>query len=367
MNEKLACRIFVPLLDNLGMRGVFLGVVACMVRVAAAAPVRHPNDCVNEHRDDECDMWARNGECDKNKAFMKRSCARSCKSCGWEDDYCSDRVNDPPALTGVGSITKTFERAGRMAEFGPRTWSSPHSDPPGPWVMTFENFIREEEIEAFISTTDAHFSRSLAGDVVSPVRTSQQAWCQVAPCVDNPLVNRVHDRAVNLTGVPKPNAEFFQVLRYEPGQFYKTHHDQNADPDSLMGVRLFTFFIYLRSPVSGGATHFPRLNITVQPQAGRALMWPNVMDEDLRKPDMRTEHEALPPMEGLKFSANLWLHMYDFRGPNTHGCDMAKRVRKRTTAVPSRLRQRLDAQHKERGLEDNEEDEEDEEEAKIEL
>ena len=27
---------------------------------------------------------------------MKRSCARSCKSCGWENDYCSDRA-DPVA------------------------------------------------------------------------------------------------------------------------------------------------------------------------------------------------------------------------------------------------------------------------------
>ena len=118
------------------------------------------------------------------------------------------------------------------------------------------------------------------------------------------------------------------MLRYEPGQFYKVHHDQNAHPDSIMGVRLFTFFIYLRSPASGGATHFPRLNITVQPRAGSALMWPNVRDDDLRAADMRTEHEAQPPNEGLKFSANLWLHQYDFRGPNVHGCEMAQRVKR---------------------------------------
>ena len=43
---------------------------------------------------------------------------------------------------------------------------------------------------------------------------------------------------------------------------------------------------------------------------------------------MRTEHEAQPPTEGQKYSANLWLHQYDFRGPNTHGCEMAMRVKR---------------------------------------
>jgi len=298
-------------------------------RIGQAPAVPPKTDCVNVHDEGECDHWASAGECDKNPGFMRRNCAKSCKSCGWQDTYCEDKLEEPPALEGPGQITATFERAASFAEFGPTIRSSPHSDPPGPWVLTFDNFLTEEEVDAFISTTDHHFQRSLAGDVVSPVRTSQQAWCQVDPCVNHPLVNRVHERVVNVTGIPKPNAEFFQVLRYEPGQFYRTHHDQNAAPDSIMGVRLFTFFIYLREPTRGGATYFPQLNLTVQPKSRSALLWPNVKDEDLRVADMRTNHEAQPPEEGLKFSANLWLHMYDFRGPNVHGCEMDKHGRRR--------------------------------------
>ena len=45
----------------------------------------------------------------------------------------------------------------------------------------------------------------------NPNPNPKQAWCQVEPCVSDPLVNLVHERVVNLTGVPKPNAEFFQV------------------------------------------------------------------------------------------------------------------------------------------------------------
>ena len=124
------------------------------------------------------------------------------------------------------------------------------------------------------------------------------------------------------------------MLRYEPGQFYKTHHDQHTDPDSLSGVRLFTFFIYLQTPDGGGYTRFPKLNISVAPRKGSALLWPNVMDDDLRRSDMRTDHEALPPTGGLKFSANLWLHQYDFRTPNRRGCDMGKMVRSRGATEP---------------------------------
>jgi hypothetical protein len=300
-----------------------------LATLCTAAPVPSHTDCQNTHEDAACEQWAASGECDKNVGFMKKACAKSCRSCGWEDTTCSDPVGTP-AKGQPGDITATFERAAAFMELAPHVLSSPNTAKPGPWVLRFDNFISDEEADAFISTTDHHFKRSLAGDMVSPVRTSKQAWCQygIAPeCVDHPLVNRVHERVVNITGVPKENAEFFQVLRYEPGQFYKTHHDQNTDPDSLAGVRLFTFFIYLQTPGSGGATNFPQLNITVPPTRGSAVMWPNVLDHDPRRADMRTEHQALPPTEGIKLSANLWLHQYDFRGPNVHGCDMGKRVR----------------------------------------
>jgi len=299
------------------------------VVVAAPLTARSSKNCQNAHTSDaECQTWADAGECDKNVGFMKQQCAKACDSCGWTDDRCSDRSGQQPTKRN-GDIDATFERAvAEFGEFGPRVHSRP---PQGPWIITFDNFVTDDEAEAFITTTDHHFKRSLAGDMVSPVRTSQQAWCQygIAPeCVEHPLVNRVHERVVNVTGVPKPNGEFFQVLRYEPGQFYKVHHDQNTDPDSLAGVRLFTFFIYLHTPDGGGHTYFPNVNVTIEPRKGSALLWPNVKNSDVRVADMRTEHEAKPPTHGLKFSANLWLHQYDFRGPNTRGCDLGKRVSK---------------------------------------
>ena len=114
------------------------------------------------------------------------------------------------------------------------------------------------------------------------------------------------------------------MLRYEPGQFYREHHDQNAAPHSPWGPRLFTFFLYLSDVEEGGGTRFNNLNITVQPKRGRALFWPSVYDNDPSavrgSADMRTMHESLTVLKGEKLAANLWLHQYDFQTALAAGC-----------------------------------------------
>ena len=46
-----------------------------------------------------------------------------------------------------------------------------------------------------------------------------------------------------------------------------------------------------------------------------------MLDSDVLAIDPRTEHEARPVGAGaLKFAANFWLHLYDFREPYTRSC-----------------------------------------------
>lgn len=109
------------------------------------------------------------------------------------------------------------------------------------------------------------------------------------------------------------------MLRYDPGQFYKVHHDQQSGHWTPQGVRLFTFFVYLSDVEEGGGTRFTDAGITVTPKLGRAILWPSVYDSDLRTSDMRTHHEALPVIKGVKYAANLWQHHYDFKTPSAEG------------------------------------------------
>ena len=70
------------------------------------------------------------------------------------------------------------------------------------------------------------------------------------------------------------NMEHFQVLNYQPGQFYLTHHDYIPEHQkSPCGPRLATFFIYLSDVEEGGGTYFPQLQQTVMPKKGRAALW----------------------------------------------------------------------------------------------
>lgn len=137
----------------------------------------------------------------------------------------------------------------------------------------------------------------------------------------DPTVVEVQRRVEASTGVPVENAEFMQLLEYREGQFYKKHHDQDAPRASPWGPRLYTFFMYFGDDYVGGETHFPRLNITVRPSKGRALIWPHVLDSDPYERDSRTEHESLPMTSGIKYAANYWLHMYNFRAMLTKGCE----------------------------------------------
>ena len=132
---------------------------------------------------------------------------------------------------------------------------------------------------------------------------------------------KIRQRISDLVGVPWPNSEHLQLLKYETGQFYREHHDQISPRDSAWGPRVYTFFMYLSDVEEGGETVFVRLdNVSVSPKKGRAILWPSVLSDDPFATDERTYHEALPVIKGLKMASNFWVHMWDFQGPHTKGC-----------------------------------------------
>lgn len=272
-----------------------------------------------------CAQWASMGECTANSVYMENSCPVSCKSCGMIKDrrkICK-RTRDTRPLLQTGGVDATFETL--LYQLSPTHDVSVLSRPPaGPWVVVIDDFLSAHEIRAMIDKGGHRFERSLAGDGVSPVRTSKTSWCNVPFCEGDPVIRSIKQRVANVTGVPLSHSEHVQVLKYEPGDFYREHHDQNAHPRSPWGPRLFTFFLYLNEVEHGGGTRFTHLNITVEPKPGRALMWPSVFDTDpsavTRVSDQRTTHEAMTVRRGQKLAANMWLHQFDFQNTLAHGC-----------------------------------------------
>ena len=218
-----------------------------------------------------------------------------------------------------------------------------------------------------------NFDGTIIG-VQSESRTSTNAWC-VEDCYKNQTTQDILKRMEDLINVPETNYEYLQLLKYEKNQFYKVHHDYiHIDIDRPSGVRILTIFLYLNDlPQQGivednpevvttttssnnnknddkmnvvedgttsseqqrnnknsdnsnnillvnGGTNFDKLHITVAPKRGRIVIWPSVVDEDPTKKDWRTDHQALPVLEGIKYGANAWVHLRDFKTPHSKGC-----------------------------------------------
>ena len=106
----------------------------------------------------------------------------------------------------------------------------------GPWVVVLDDFVTEDEctklielghVEGYKRSSDVgkmKFDGTFESNV-NEGRTSTNAWCQ-HDCYTDPVAQGVMQRIENITGIPEPNSEFLQLLKYEVGQHYHTHHGE---------------------------------------------------------------------------------------------------------------------------------------------
>lgn len=251
-----------------------------------------------------------------------------------------NRMFEKIVETAPGNRTLTDEdrqqlRAAEMTEYSVKVHSRPSNDPdPDPWLITIDDFLTDEECDSIIQHGfDSGYKRSedvgkqkFDGTVdsrQSKGRTSENAWCSTRNgCREKVIPKRIVDRMSTITGIPSENSEDLQILKYEVGQFYNTHHDYIPhQKERQCGPRILTFFLYLSDVQQGGGTDFPDLGITIMPRKGRGVLWPSVFDAEPMTGDMRMRHQALPVEEGTKFGANAWIHMYDYQAPQRIGCN----------------------------------------------
>ena len=78
--------------------------------------------------------------------------------------------------------------------------------------------------------------------------------------------------------------------------------------------------MYLNDVDKGGETYFPLLNISVKPKKGTAILWPNVLSNNVLGRQDLTHHGAAPPINCTKKGVNVWVHLYDFTTAWHKGC-----------------------------------------------
>jgi prolyl 4-hydroxylase len=291
-------------------------------------PREAERECKDRHK--QCVGFAEQGECEINPGWMIMFCAKSCNACEMRNpklrcDRARLNISSTP-IYAPGDMNSMFESL--EERFGKRYGVTVLSK--SPWVVTFDNFVSDEEVDALIETNKHSFERSTdtgsmnefgeTGRIVSKSRTSSNSWCR-NECERHPHVSNAYAKIEEVTGVPRGHYESFQVLQYLKGQRYGEHHDYGAEDRGLpSGPRILTFFLYLSDVEAGGETGFPGLKLDVKPKKGKALLWPSTLDHDPSAKEPRTNHEAKAVIEGIKYAANSWIHLYDYNIPNLWGC-----------------------------------------------
>ena len=133
-----------------------------------------------------------------------------------------------------------------------------------------------------------------------PIRTSDGG--AIGPLRESLVIRAINMRIAKLGGTHVDQGEPLTVLRYRPGQQYRTHLDSIA---GAANQRIRTVIVYLNGGYIGGRTHFPAADLTVTGRGGDAIMFDNLLPDG--RPDPRSRHAGLPVEEGVKWIATRWI------------------------------------------------------------
>lgn len=180
-------------------------------------------------------------------------------------------------------------------------------------IEEIPNFLTHEECDNIIEASSGNLFESKVysskDDVLSTdIRKSEQCWLDDS-CESAKIVS---EKVKKYTNTHNNNQELLQVVQYKKGGFFNPHYDA-CDPtvndckrmDGDDGPRLYTILIYLNDDFEGGETIFPKINKTVKPEKGKAVLFRNVDKDGVIIKD--SFHGGVPVKQGEKWIANKWV------------------------------------------------------------
>ena len=184
---------------------------------------------------------------------------------------------------------------------------------PEPAIYVVDAFLDDDACSHIIELARGRLRRGkVSGDYEgfeSAGRSGSTAW------IRHDLDERVHalcTRLAELVDMPLAHAEALQVVHYSEHEEYRPHFDaynlstnkgQRATANG--GQRMTTALVYLNDGFSGGATAFPKLDLSVEPEAGKVVVFDNC-EAGTTGVHPQSLHAGMPVDEGEKWAANLW-------------------------------------------------------------
>jgi predicted 2-oxoglutarate/Fe(II)-dependent dioxygenase YbiX len=168
----------------------------------------------------------------------------------------------------------------------------------------FHNFITPEERKHIVEKAKNNLEPSMISansNKDETIRKSETAWLGR----EDPVIDAVIHRCLQYIDRPVENCEHLQVLRYQPGGFYKPHQDCIDDGPN---PRLYTFILALNDEYEGGETIFPNLGKEYKLRAGDALFFDTLDNYELET--SKALHGGKPVKNGEKWICNLWVRKY---------------------------------------------------------
>ena len=188
-----------------------------------------------------------------------------------------------------------------------------------PRVVVFGGFLSDDECDDLVAAAAPRMVRSetvvneTGGNGVNAARTSDGMFFGRG---ESALCQRIEARIAALLNWPLVNGEGLQVLHYRPGAEYKPHHDyfDPAQPGMAAvlkrgGQRVGTLVMYLNTPLQGGGTVFPDVQLEVAPIKGNAVFF----SYDRPHAITRSLHGGSPVLAGEKWVATKWLREGEFQ------------------------------------------------------
>lgn len=181
-------------------------------------------------------------------------------------------------------------------------------------IYVYQEFLKPAECRDLIRLIDAGAEPSILykSDNSKDFRTSYS--CNLDRW--DPDIVRIDDRICGLLGLDPRCGETLQGQRYQPGQYFKPHHDYFHTSEAYWklekpfgGQRSWTAMIYLNEPRDGGETEFQHLGFKMLARTGMMMIWNN-MGLDGR-PNPHTLHSGNPVTKGAKYIVTKWFR----RGP----------------------------------------------------
>lgn len=146
----------------------------------------------------------------------------------------------------------------------------------------------------------AQINDGRGGTRLDPIRNSDEFTIQWL--LEDPVVHAINRRIAAVAQSDADCGEALQLLRYRPGQQYRSHFDFNPQLDNQ---RVLTALIYLNHDYKGGETNFVKTTLKFKARKGDLLLFRNTLPDGAVDP--ASEHCGMPVISGTKYIASRWI------------------------------------------------------------